>query len=135
MKGLSKVKLSVIHGIGIGVVSIIALIMYFAMIKPKKEAVASTESNAKSTEGNGGTVAKVKAKADELVTTKKDAEAVVAKWDITSNRYMPDLGLDDGDLISKYENRLIKYPEQWGKWITNWYEAQRNLGIARLPGV
>ena len=135
MKGLSRVKLSVIHGIGITVVLIVALIMFFAVIKPKREQVQTINKEAESTEGAGGTLDGVKKKAKELVKAKKDAADTVAKYAIVEKAYMPDLGLDKGDLIPAYENSLIKMPEKWGKWITNWYEAQRNLGIARLPGV
>ncbi len=143
-------KLTFAHIIIIGVVitAIVAGVMYFLMIKPKKEDTESTLATAASTRQNGGTQEMINQKKNELKKTEADAKETEAKWKVNDVKYMPRLPYDEKtnalDLYFKPDvGRTSKgkatgfrdIPTVWGEWLTAWYDAQKKLGVEREPGV
>lgn len=140
-------KLTVMHIIIIGVVVavIVAVAMWYFMIKPAKEETETTSQAAKTTRDSGGTQEAINQKKKELAKTEVDAAATEAKWKVNRVKYMPDLPYTDktnvmdlyfGDAFktstgAKYGFRDV--PTIWGKWITAWYDAQKNQGVERTP--
>lgn len=145
---MNKLALGHIIAIGIVVSVIVAGVMYFVMIKPKKEDTESTLAAAASTRQNGGTEEMINQKKKELAKTEADAKETEAKWKVNDVKYMPKLPYDDKtstlDLYFKPEvgrsskGKLTGFrdiPTAWGEWLTAWYDAQKRLGVEREPGV
>ena len=109
-------------------------------MKPPKLAADQTEQN-------GGTDAKINQKKTELASTKKDAAKTEADWNVNVVKYMPSFPYNDktNDLELYFfppvgkssKGQLYGFrdiPTVWGQWVTAWYDAQRNSGVAREPG-
>jgi hypothetical protein len=142
-------KLTWIHINVIGAVFclVLAVSLYFALIKPKKDETEKTRTETASIESSGGTQVAVSGKQTELKRTKETNQKNEAAWQVNARRYMPQLNFaKDVDTIYAYYNAtyigpngtrygLIDMPRIWGEWVTQWYDAQRNMGINRLGTV
>lgn len=131
---LSRLTLLHINLIGAGTALVLALILFFAVVKPKAEQVDTVKVAADAQEKAGGTDQGVKGKQTELNKTQQEAAKTAADWEVNNRYYMPTLDLN-GDLLEVYQNKLIRIPTEVGRFVANWYDGQRNLGVARLPGV
>lgn len=130
--------------IGVGASLILAIILYFAMIKPKGEELASTKADADSTEQNGGTQQQVDSNKKKLADAKKDTIRINQQWEQDSHLYMPALAFGP-DMLVNYENKVLvengkpvgvrDLPTTWGRWVTLWYESQAKAGITLPQGM
>lgn len=132
-------KLTALHInlIGAGAALVLALILFFVLIKPKNEEVEKTKGEVTSTQSSGGTPDQVKGQERELADTKLKVAKTQADWAVNEAQYMPNI-ITFGttpDLLHTYEHRVITWPEIFGTKLASWYDAQRDEGVARLPGV
>lgn len=132
---MSRLTALHINLIGLGTGLVLALALYFALIKPKKEEVATTQAAAEQTRTSGGTPTMVKTKETELAKTKQDVAKTQADWAVNEVKYMPAIGFGTTEsLLDTYQNKIIKLPTYFGERLSAWYDAQRPE-VARLPGV
>jgi hypothetical protein len=144
---MSKLTIIHINIIGVVVGLLLAGILWFTLIKPKNEDIETTTASAKTTEDSGGTEEKIKQKERDLASTKVDAAKTDADWNVNVVKYMPSFPYNDktNDLDLYFfppvgkssKGQLYGFrdiPTVWGQWITAWYDAQRNQGVAREPG-
>lgn len=131
---MSRLSLLHLNLIGIGTALVLAAILFFALIKPKQEEVKKVGDEATASENAGGTPTKVSGKKKDLEKTKLEVAQTKSLWEVNERKYMPTLDFQ-GDLLETYQNKVINIPATWGTWVTKWYDAQRNLGVARVPGV
>ncbi|MCS6776460.1 MAG: hypothetical protein RMJ43_12260 [Chloroherpetonaceae bacterium] len=127
-----------INLIGVGTAIVLAIALYFALIKPKNEELEQTRASVEQTRSAGGTQQQVSTKQRELEQTKQQVAKTKAEWAVNEVKYMPppsvlDFGTQD-DLLLTYQNKIIKLPAYFGERLSAWYDAQRPL-ISRLPGV
>lgn len=132
--------------IGFGASLILGLILFFMLIKPKNEDIATTTQNVKSTQDAGGTPEQVAAKKRELDKAKKDTIRINQDWKVQSAVYMPNIDFGK-DVLPGYEGNLQNQgvyrenghaygvkdlPTVWGTWVTAWYASQWRDGITNL---
>ena len=142
-----KSKLTALHINIIGIVSalVIAAILFFAMIKPKNEDIEKTKTDFATTEGAGGTQSAVAQKTRELKDTQNAATKTKADWAVAETKYMDNpsainFGPKDpvaatNQLPITYYNYMTTLPERFGRWVSAWYDSQRERGVSRMPGV
>jgi hypothetical protein len=130
---LSRVNLLTINVVGVVIALVLALILFFAMIKPKNDDVARLKADTDSTQQAGGTDDQIHGKQTELKNTQKKAVETKQNWQINEVKYMPDVDLS-GDVLTTYENKLIHLPETWGKWVQAWYDVQKGQGVTLDSG-
>jgi hypothetical protein len=140
MKKLTWVHINII---GFVVCAVLALGLYFGLIKPGKDKVEETNKAAESVETNGGTQQAVSQKETELKRTKEESAKTEAAWLVNARRYMPQLNYGSKvDIVKAYYDGtyitpsgraygLPDVPRVFGQWITEWYDAQKNQGITR----
>ncbi|CEK20243.1 hypothetical protein CWRG_02769 [Chthonomonas calidirosea] len=134
---LSKLTKWHILGIGVGVALVLGIVLYFALINPMRNRINDTNSQIASVEQNGGTQEQVEQEKRLLETTQKQALQAQESWQINQARYMPALPFhkndNSSDLIAIYALRgFDKIPQEWGRWLQHWYDAQMNDGITLL---
>jgi hypothetical protein len=146
MNFLSRLTLLHINLIGLGVVALLSLILFLALIKPGNEDIQRVQADTRSQEDAGGTPDKVTGNKRLLAQTKQNAATTDAQWQVFASKYMPDIDFGTQDtLLSTYMTGAYRsggqvygirdLPIVWGRWITAWFDVQRNLGVARIPGV
>jgi hypothetical protein len=131
-------KLTTLHInlIGVGTALVLALILFFVLIKPRNEQVETDRSALESTRSAGGTQQAVAGKQRELEETKQLVAQTQADWAINEAKYMPRnirFGTTER-LLSTYINEVIEWPTYFGGRLAAWYDAQRPA-VSRLPGV
>jgi hypothetical protein len=140
---MSRLTLLHINIIGIVTVLLLAVILFFALIKPKQDEIATTNASVQSTIQAHGTAADVEAHKKDLAKTKVAAARTEEEWKVQSATYMPTLPYNaKSDPLQVYFFQRVDkdklgfrdIPTVWGRWVTAWYDAQRNYGISRLPG-
>ncbi len=125
-----------VHIIGIVMCLIIFLVVLFAMIRPKNQDTEVLTAAATAAEQAGGTTAAIQQSTNELKNEKVKTAQINADWQVYAVKYMPNLKWDKDPLNAYYfSNQINEIPSQWGKWVTNWYNAQHNAGIDRAPGL
>jgi len=135
-----------INIIGAVAALVLVLVLWLFLVKPKQDAIAVTQASIASTESAGGTADQVQTHQNDLKHTQAEAKRTQDDWNVNSVYYMPELPYKstgpNPQLISIYEgpesvsDRGFKdLPSIWGRWITNWYDAQQKEGITRVPGV
>lgn len=132
---IRRLSLLNIHIMGWVIVLVCAVGLYFGPIKHTGDDIQATNSARAAAEDAGGTQEKVATQETAFKEAVKRTTAEKAKWQIDEAQYMPKLDLSDPDLLKTYEFKLIKMPDEWGRWLEAWYDAQHNLGITRPPGV
>jgi len=130
---LSRLATWQLHIIGAITAIVLAAILFLALIKPKMEQITQVESDTKASQEAGGTPEKVQQHKKELDKAVQTAKETRASWQVNERKYMPNLNFQ-GDLLQTYQTKLINIPTDWGRWVSAWYDAQRNLGVSRLPG-
>ena len=144
---MSKLTLLHINIIGVVVGLLLAGILWFTLIKPKNEEIETTKSSADAIEQAGGTDPQIATKKQDLVKTQKAAAKTEADWNVNVVKYMPSFPYNEktNDLELYFfppvgkssKGQLYGFrdiPTVWGQWVTAWYDAQRNQGVAREPG-
>jgi hypothetical protein len=143
---MSKLTLLHINIIGIVTTLLLAIILFFVLVKPKQDDIATTQASLKSTIDAHGTPEDVAQHKKDLEKTKKDAAFQQAEWAKQAQYYMPALPYTDkSDPMQAYFFQPVgtkgnqRYgfrdlPTVYGRWLTAWYDAQRNSGVARQPG-
>ena len=116
MRSTSRLTALHIHLIGVTATIICALILFFALIKPKMDETKVVTDNVTSVEGSGGTPDAVKQHHRDLDKAKVTAVQTNEKWLVNDSKYMPGITFT-GDLLDTYENKIIKIPSQWGQWV------------------
>jgi hypothetical protein len=125
-----------VHIGGIVVILLVALILFFGMIRPKTQDTDLQNQAAASAVSGGGTEADNKKTAADLVKEKKNTKQIQADWLVYQKKYMPDWKWENNLLAAYYlTNKVNDIPAQFGHWITDWYDAQKRDGITRAPGV
>ena len=132
---MSRLTMLHINLIGVGTALVLSLILFFAIIKPKKDETQNVQAETASLQSSGGTLESVDGKKKDLAKTKADAVTTEKNWQLSSARYMPELGLKGPDLLPTYENRLIYIPAKWGTFVTRWYNIERRYGVNLFPGI
>ncbi len=142
---MSKLTIAQINIIGISIAIVLALILFFGPVRIKGNEAADVEKTAKSTQDQNGTADAVAKHNRDLVATQKKAKLTDQQWAVSAVKYMPDLPYNTKtDPLSAYMFNHVQIekghgvrdlPTAWGEWITAWYDAQRNLGVARVPGM
>jgi hypothetical protein len=138
-------KLTLLHINIIGIVStlLFALIFFFVLVKPKQDDVATTNASYQSTVSAHGTSEDVAKHKKDLEKTKKDAAQTEVEWTKQASYYMPKLPYTaTSDPLQVYfftpvgnqKFGIRDLPTVYGRWLTAWYDAQRDSGIARMPG-
>ena len=136
--------------IGFGVSLVLFLILFFAMIKPGMDNVATVTAEAVNTEQAHGTENAVRTHTTDLKKAVAETKVINARWGQYSARYMPTIfyntshlpGYEGGNLgsgayqVRQSDGTIRNYgvkdlPTVWGKWITAWYDAQYKYGITR----
>jgi len=142
---MSKLTIAQINIIGISIAIVLALILFLGPVRLKGNEAADVERTAKSTQEQNGTADAVRK--NQTLLKKTQAQSVLTKqqWAVSAVKYMPDLPYDDKtNPLSAYMFKpasiekglgVRDLPTAWGEWITAWYDAQRNLGVARVPGM
>src|SRR5437870_2603425 len=130
---LSRLTTWQLHIIGAITAIVLGVILFLALIKPKTEQIALAVADTKTAEDAGGTPEKVQAHKKELDKAIKTAKETRDAWQVNERKYMPNLNFQ-GDLLQVYQTKLITIPSDWGRWVSAWYDSQRNLGVSRLPG-
>jgi len=142
MSKLTALHISLIGG---GIAIVMSLILYFAMIKPKKEEIEASESATNAAVQAGGTEEKVKAHQKDLVKAKNDTKVITAAWAINQQRYMPKIAFSPAqkstNLIHMYEFSglysdgkvygIRDLPTVWGLKVISWYDAHSRDGVTR----
>jgi hypothetical protein len=136
----SKLTLAHIHIIGVVSVLVLAAILFFALIKPKNEEIETRKGEVAAlvAEGAGGTQDQVERKQRELKKTEEEAKLTQARWDVNQEKYMVNEQINFGTtetLPITYYDYIRTLPERFGRWVAAWYDAQRDRGISRMPGV
>ena len=144
---MARLTLLHINIIGLVTTLLLAIILFFVMIKPKNDDVDATAAQYSSTVAAHGTADDVTKHTADLKKTEKDAVKTEADWKVDEAYYMPTLPYTDkSDVMQTYFFEPVgkvggvkRYgfkdlPTVYGRWITAWYDAQRNSGIARVPG-
>lgn len=140
---MNRLTLLQINIIGICIAVVLALVLGFVWVKPKFDQASSTEAQAVSVQGTGGTPDKVAAHQNDLAKAQKQAVQTQAGWEVNAARYMPPGSLFNpkATVIGNYEWQPIgplkgvkDIPTLWGRWITAWYDAQKKDGITVAPG-
>ena len=137
---MSKLTLLHINIIGAVVSLIVAVTLWFLLIKPVKEQTDTTKTDTASTQDSGGTPDKVAGKKRELKKTQGDAKDTQDRWASNERFYMPKMNFDKNrDVLNLYQNDayitgewgqggeafgLRDMPGIWGKWLENWYATQ-----------
>lgn len=129
---LSRLTTLHISLIALGTALVLALILFFALIKPKSEEVQRVQAETKTIQEAGGTADQVSTHERDYKKALAEKADTIAKWQVNESKYMPNLDLASGDLLETYEQKLIRIPADWGRWVTSWYDAQKNLGVTRL---
>jgi hypothetical protein len=140
---MSRLTLLHINIIGIVTTLLVALILFFVLVKPKQDEVANTNSQTSAAIAAHGTTADVEKHKKDLTQAKADAVKTDALWKVQSVYYMPNLPFDNkSDVLKSYffpqvgkgQYGFRDLPTVYGRWITAWYDAQRNSGVSRVPG-
>ncbi len=145
---MSRLTLLHINIIGAVATLLLAIILFFVLIKPKQDDIATTNATLQSTIQNHGTSTDVTTHKADLKKAQEAAKKTEADWKQQSVYYMPTLPYNEKsdpmqvyffqrvgrDRSGKDQYGLRDLPTVYGSWITAWYDAQRNSGIARLPG-
>ena len=131
MDKISKLHISLIGG---GAALVLALILYFAMIRPANEKIRIARNAIDTAESAGGTDMKIRQNKKAYEDDVRNSQEVQAMWSVSDRRYMPDIPLNNPDLLASYEYSLKDLPTRYGKWITAWYDLQARMGIRRQPG-
>jgi hypothetical protein len=143
-------KLTTLHITIIGVVMtlIMSLLLFFLLIKPKKEDIEASHSATDAAQTAGGTPEKVAGHKKDLAKAKQETKVITAAWDINERRYMPKIEFSQRqkstNLINMYAfNGLYSdgklygirdVPTVWGTKVKTWYDAHEREGIRRAPG-
>lgn len=125
-----------INLIGAGTALVLALILFFVLIKPKNEKVETDRTALTQTQNAGGTDQAVATKKRELEETKQKVAQTQADWAINEAKYMPTrirFGTTE-NLLNTYIQDVITWPTYFGERLSAWYDAQRPA-VSRLPGV
>jgi hypothetical protein len=143
---MARLTLLHINIIGIVTILLLALILFFLLIKPKNDDIETTTSQYNSTVSGHGTEADVATNTKNLKKTKEAAKQTDADWKVESAYYMPILPYTDkSDIMQTYFLTPIgktgsverlgmrDLPTVYGRWITAWYDAQGKT-VTRLPG-
>lgn len=131
MDKVSKLHISLIGG---GAALVLALILYFAMIRPSNEKIRIAQGAISTAEAAGGTETKIQQNKKAYKDDVDNSNLVHDKWRISDMRYMPEIPLNDPDLLRSYEFSIKDLPTRYGKWITAWYDLQIRMGIRRQSG-
>ena len=132
----SKFTAMHVHITGAVILLVVALILYFGMIRPKNQDTEIQQAAADTAEKGGGTTADNSKSAADLVKSKSQTKQIEADWAVYDRKYMPDLNWDTNLLQAYYvTNKINDIPAQWGRWVTAWYDAQKRDGVTRVPGV
>ena len=132
----SRISAMHVHIGGIVVLLVVALILFFGMIRPKNQDTEIQKSAADTAEHAGGTAMDNSKTAADLVNSKKKTVQVDNDWAVYRRKYMPDWKWDPNLLSTYYlHNPVNEIPAQWGRWVTAWYDAQKHDGVTRSPGV
>ena len=133
--------------IGAGASLILFLILYFAMIKPKREELDGVISATEGTKTAGGTAEKVAQNDRTLKQEQVNAININRDWNEYAQLYMPNIEFnpDKPDLLYQYEHSIYsdngkhyglrELPGVWGRWVTAWYDGQAKAGINRPVGM
>jgi uncharacterized membrane protein YgcG len=135
VKKVSRLTALHVNIIGAVALLLISAIIFFAMIKPRNEEKANAINAAAAAEQGGGSETAKAAAKKEWEKSKLDTVQITKDWMVYSRKYMPTLNWGK-DNIDQYflHNPVNDLPTQWGKWVTNWYDAQAKDGITRDLG-
>ena len=134
--------------IGFGAALVLALILFFALIKPKREEIDTSLAATTAAENAGGTQEKVTAHQKDLVKAKKETTIITAAWAINESRYMPKVAFTQqqksASLIHLYAfnglysdgklHGIRDLPTVWGLKVKRWYDAHFREGVSRDLG-
>ena len=142
-------KLTSLHITIIGIVTaiIMSLLLFFLLIKPKNEDIATSVAATDSAVNAGGTETKVAGHKKDLVRSKQDTKVIKAAWAINEQRYMPKIAFSaqqkSANLLSLYafsglysDGKLYgirDLPTVWGVKVKRWYDAHYREGVFRTP--
>ncbi len=140
-------KLTALHINLIGSITavILAIILFFVLIKPKNEDIDTSKKATETAEQNGGTEAKVAGSKKDLVKAKEETKVITAAWAINQAHYMPKIAFSkeqkSTNLINLYafsglysDGKLYgirDLPTVWGVKVKKWYDAHDREGVTR----
>jgi hypothetical protein len=142
---MSKLTALHINLIGAGAALVMALILFFVLIKPKNEDIATSKAATDAAIQAHGTEDAVTSHKKDLVKAKNDTKVITAAWAINQSRYMPKIAFSD----QQKSNNLLKLyafnglysdgkvygirdlPTVWGLKVKNWYDAHDREGVMR----
>jgi hypothetical protein len=142
---MSKLTSLHINLIGAGAAIVMSLLLFFLLIKPKNEDIATSVSATEAARTAGGTEEKVAGHKKDLVKSKKDTAVITSAWAINQARYMPKIAFapqqKSTNLINLYEFSglysdgklygIRDLPTVWGVKVKKWYDAHEREGIRR----
>ncbi len=132
---LSRLTALHISLIGLGAALVLAVILFFALINPKKGDIETVTAQAASIEKDGGTQDQENQKKTELAREQKKSKDTEAQWQVSAAQYMPNINFGtSNNLLDTYFNTITKLPTEWGLYVSSWYDAQRDRGVSRVPG-
>jgi hypothetical protein len=132
---LSKMTALQIHIAGFCAALIVVLLLFLLVIKPKQATLQQTRQDVNDlTTNQHGTQTDVTQHQNDLTKAKKDKVQTIAQWQQSSSEYMPNIPFGT-DVLQTYQDVVVNLPKEWGTFITAWYDAQRNKGVSRVPGV
>jgi hypothetical protein len=123
---LSRLTKLHIHIIGAFVSIIVAVLLFFILIRPQQDTLKKTQAetdNLLTTEHGNEDVAHAK----DLENKQAEQAQIVADWKTESGYYMPLLPFGQ-DPLATYP-LIGALPEQFSMYVQKWYNVQRPLGI------
>ena len=142
---MSKLTALHINLIGAGTAIILAIILFFALIKPKTEDIDTSSKATAAAETAGGTPERLKTHEQDLVKSKKETHIINTSWAVNQNRYMPRIAFSpqqkSTNLLNLYafsglysDGKLYgirDLPTVWGVKVKKWYDAHDREGVTR----
>lgn len=142
---MSKLTALHINLIGFGAALVMSLILFFVLIKPKNEEIATSKAATDAAVQAGGTPERVASHQKDLAKAKQDTKVITAAWAINQARYMPRIAFSpqqkSTNLLNLYEfsglysdGKVYGFrdlPTVWGLKVKNWYDAHYREGVTR----